>query len=139
MKVHMLLPLVVLLATQVCAQSPSTSSTRASMEAMQLPSHGSTLLGVLYLAAGASPHPTAILLHGFPGYEQNLDLAQALRSNGWNVLAVHYRGSWGVKGGFSFQHCIEDADTEVQFILAPENLKKYRIDPQHVVAIGHSM
>ena len=135
----MLALLVVFLTTPARAQSPSPSNPRASMEQMLLPSHGSVLLGVFYLAGGAGPHPTAILLHGFPGYEQNLDLAQALRSKGWNVLALHYRGSWGVKGGFSFQHCIEDADTEVQFILDPVNAKKYRIDPQHVFAIGHSM
>jgi len=128
-----------LLAAIASAQTASTSNPRASMQQMLLPSHGSVLTGVFYLAGGAGPHPTAILLHGFPGYEQNLDLAQALRSNGWNVLAMHYRGSWGVKGDFSFQHCIEDTDTEVQFILEPENVKKYRIDPLHVVAIGHSM
>jgi hypothetical protein len=31
-----------------------------------------------YMAAGADPHPAAIIYHGFPGYEQNLDLAQTL-------------------------------------------------------------
>jgi uncharacterized protein len=37
------------------------------MVSMALPSHGADLLGVFYLAAGDAPHPTAILLHGFPG------------------------------------------------------------------------
>ncbi len=109
------------------------------MEQMVIPSGGSSLLGVVYLAAGADPHPTAVLLHGFPGYEQNLDLAQALRAHGWNVLAMHYRGSWGVKGNFSFQNAAEDADTEVRYILDPANLRKYRIDPRRVIVIGHSM
>ena len=104
-----------------------------------IPSHGQNLLGVLYLAAGDAPHPTAILLHGFPGYEQNLDLAQSLRTAGWNVFAYHYRGSWGVPGAFSFLHAGEDADAEVQFALDPANAAKYRIDPNHVVVIGHSM
>ncbi len=111
----------------------------AAFESMAIPSHGSLLLGVFYLAAGIGPHPTAVLFHGFPGYEQNLDIAQTLRANGWNVLALHYRGSWGVKGDFSFRHAIEDADTEVQFVLAPENVQKYRIDPRRVIVIGHSM
>jgi len=111
----------------------------ASMQSMALPSHGSMLLGVFYLAAGAGPHPTAIIFHGFPGFEQNLDIAQHLRANGWNVLALHYRGSWGVKGDFSFEHCAEDADTEVQFVLDLENAKKYRINTNRVVVIGHSM
>jgi len=109
------------------------------MQQMMLASHGSTLLGVFYLAAGADPHPTAVLLHGFPGYEQNLDLAQALRAHGWNVLAVHYRGSWGVKGDFSFAHAAEDADAEVRYVLDPANAAKYRIDTHRVIVIGHSM
>jgi pimeloyl-ACP methyl ester carboxylesterase len=104
-----------------------------------VPSHGENLLGVFYLAAGAGPHPTLVLMHGFPGYEQNLDLAQAIRRAGWNVLAVHYRGSWGVKGTFSYAHAIEDADAEVAFVKDPANVAKYHIDPAKIVLLGHSM
>lgn len=49
-------------------------------------SHGNRLNGIVYLANGAGPHPTVVLLHGFPGNEKNLDLAQALRRDGFNVL-----------------------------------------------------
>jgi acetyl esterase/lipase len=111
----------------------------ASTKQMVLPSHDGMLLGVFYLAAGAGPHPTAILFHGFPGYEQNLDIAQFLRAHGWNVLAMHYRGSWGVKGDFSFEHAAEDADTQARFVLDPANAQKYGVDTRHVVVIGHSM
>lgn len=54
----------------------------ASMEEVMVPSHGQQLLGVFYLAAGSGAHPTAVIMHGFPGYEQNLDLAQAIRRAG---------------------------------------------------------
>lgn len=97
------------------------------------------LLGIFYLAAGPGPHPTAVIFHGFPGYEQNLDIAQALRAHGWNVLAMHYRGSWGAKGDFSFEHAAEDADTQVRLVLDPVNAQKYGIDARRVVVIGHSM
>lgn len=106
---------------------------------MAVPSHGEKLLGVMLLAVGERPHPTAVLLHGFPGYEQNLDLAQALRRSGWNVLAVHYRGSWGTGGVFSFVHCMEDANAMVDFVLDADNVKKYRIDTKKIAVIGHSM
>ncbi len=133
----------VLLAIPLSAQNskpgPKTANAPASMQQMVLPSHGNMLLGVFYLAEGAEPHPTAIIFHGFPGFEQNLDLAQALRAHGWNVLAMHYRGSWGVKGDFSFQHAAEDADTEVRYLLDPANAQKYRIDAHRVIVIGHSM
>lgn len=111
-----------LLAGVQCSygQPDAASESPASMKHPLIPRHGSNLLGVVYLAAGSQPHPTAILVHGFPGFEQNLDLAQSLRRAGWNVLAYHYRGSWGVAGSFSFLHCIEDADAEVAFALSPK-------------------
>jgi dienelactone hydrolase len=126
------------LTSKAWAATPP-SATPAAMQQIVLSSHGSNLLGVLYLAAGQGPHPTAVIFHGFPGYEQNLDIAQTLRAHGWNVLAMHYRGSWGVKGNFSFEHAAEDADTEVQFLLDPATAQKYRIDPHRIVVIGHSM
>jgi uncharacterized protein len=143
MKFAHVLAVAVLLAVPLAAQTSAGNSlpvpTPASMQQMILPSHDNMLLGVFYLAAGAEPHPTAVILHGFPGFEQNLDLAQALRAQGWNVLAMHYRGSWGVKGDFSFAHAAEDADAEVRYVLDPANAKKYRIDLHRVIVIGHSM
>jgi acetyl esterase/lipase len=129
---------VLALAAAVSLPSGAAAIPAATRQ-MVLPSHGSNLLGIFYLAAGESPHPTAIVFHGFPGYEQNLDIAQLLRAHGWNVLAMHYRGSWGVKGNFSFEHAAEDADTQVRFLLDPANAQKYRIDPHRIVVIGHSM
>jgi pimeloyl-ACP methyl ester carboxylesterase len=141
MKLKRLFALCILLSLPLIAQNdkPAPPQVPAAFQQMVLPSHGEMLLGVLYLAAGAEPHPTAIILHGFPGFEQNLDLAQTLRAHGWNVLAVHYRGSWGVKGNFSFLHAAEDADTEVRYLLDPANSKKYRVDTHRIVVIGHSM
>lgn len=131
--------LLISLAALPVKGKPAPEVTPASTVQMLLPSHGSTLLGIFYLAAGPGPHPTAIIFHGFPGFEQNLDIAQAMRSRGWNVLAMHYRGSWGVKGDFSFEHAAEDADAEVQYLLAPANAQKYRINTDRILVIGHSM
>jgi len=136
-----------LTATTLSAQSPSSIASDppvdqkrpAALVEIAVPSHGVQLLGALYLAVGAGLHPTVILYHGFPGYEQNLDLAQALRRAGYNVLAVHYRGSWGVKGDFSFTHVIEDADAQIDWITSPEIATKYRVDTTRIILIGHSM
>jgi uncharacterized protein len=125
--------------TAITADPAPDKAAPASMVQLSVPSHGEQLLGVFYLAPGAGPHPTAIVMHGFPGYEQNLDIAQSLRRAGWNVMAVHYRGSWGVKGDFSFAHVVEDADAEVAFLLDPAVQTKYRIDPQKIALVGHSM
>ena len=125
--------------TAVTTDPAADKSVPASMVQLSVPSHDENLLGVFYLAAGSGPHPTAIVMHGFPGYEQNLDIAQSLRRAGWNVMAVHYRGSWGVKGTFSFTHVAEDADAEVAFLLDPAIHAKYRVDPQKIALVGHSM
>ena len=109
------------------------------MEAPDIVSHGSTIHAVLYVASGAGPHPTVVLMHGLPGNEKNLDLAYSIRRAGWNVLVPHYRGSWGSEGVFSFTHALEDMQVFVQFLRDPQNAGKYRIDASRIVLIGHSL
>jgi len=104
-----------------------------------VPSHGVGMNGLFYLAGGAGPHPTVILLHGIPGNEQNLDLAQAIRRAGWNVLTMHYRGAWGSPGVFSITHVTEDVDAAVAFVRQPDVAAKYGIDTKRIVLGGHSM
>ena len=104
-----------------------------------IPSHGVGMNGLFYLAGGEGLHPTFILLHGFPGNEQNLDLAQAIRRAGWNVLTLHYRGSWGSPGLFSIAHALEDADAAVEFVRRPDIAEKFAIDARRIVLGGHSM
>jgi len=111
----------------------------ATMEAPDIISHGATIHAVMYLASGAVMHPTVVLLHGFPGNEQNMDLAYSIRRAGWNVLVPHYRGSWGSGGTFSFGNAIEDVEASVQFLRDSANAAKYRVDTTRIVLIGHSM
>jgi pimeloyl-ACP methyl ester carboxylesterase len=118
--------------------APNPSAPTRNLETV-LDSHGSRIDGMFLLASGTNPHPTVILLHGFPGYEQNMDLAQALRRDGWNVLAMHYRGAWGSQGTFSFSHCMEDVSAMLAYVTQPANVSKFHIDTHHLVVIGHSM
>lgn len=111
----------------------------AGQEAFVLPVAGGAMNCLVYTASGARPHPTLLLLHGFPGYEQNLDLAQAARRAGWNVLTLHYRGSWGSPGAFSFGSAAEDAHAALAFLRSPAAIAKYRIDPSRIAIAGHSM
>lgn len=111
----------------------------AEMQTMQIPSHGALLNALMYVAAGAGPHPTVILLHGFPGNERNLDLAQDMRRAGWNVLYFNYRGAWGTPGAFSFANSIEDTASAIAYLRQPEVAKSLRVDSRRIVLIGHSM
>ncbi len=111
----------------------------AAMRTLAIESHGSIMNGVLYLAAGRGPHPTVVVLHGYPGNEQNLDLAQAIRRGGMNVVAFHYRGTWGSGGFFSLSNALEDVGAVVAYLRDAERAARYRADPDHIVLVGHSM
>lgn len=138
--------LVSLLMTFICrAQSDSIvlkdlqwdPASPAGATELFIPSAGALMAGFILKANGASKHPTLLLLHGYPGNERNLDLAQVVRSRGWNVIYFDYRGSWGSQGQFSFENCVEDVVNAVSFC------KKYtdslRIDTSNIVLFGHSM
>ena len=100
---------------------------------------GARLNAIIYEAQGPGPHPTLLLLHGFPGNERNLDLGQAARRAGWNVVFFHYRGSWGSGGVFTFVHVVEDVLSVVEQISEPAFAKAHRIDPDRLALVGHSM
>jgi diadenosine tetraphosphate (Ap4A) HIT family hydrolase/dienelactone hydrolase len=123
----------------VTADPAPDATNPAAMVALQVPSQGAAMNAVLYIASGTGPHPTMVLLHGFPGNEQNLDLAQAVRRAGWNVLTLHYRGSWGSPGAFSFAHAAEDARAALAFLHRNDVWQPYRIDTNRIVIAGHSM
>ena len=102
-----------------------------------IPSAKSQLAGMIYKPNGNKKHPTLILLHGFPGNERNLDLAQVVRSHGWNVIYFNYRGSWGSQGEFSFKNCVEDVSNVVAFCNKFQDSLK--VDTSNIVLFGHSM
>ena len=110
-----------------------------SKEELSFTSGGVRLNGFMYVAEGVAPHPTVILLHGYPGVERNLDLAQAMRRAGMNVLYFNYRGSWGSGGTFSFSNAQEDVASAIRYVRSPEAVRRLRVDPHRVALIGHSM
>jgi uncharacterized protein len=123
----------------IASDPPVATEHRAAMEAFQIPSHGAQLNAIAYLAAGAGPHPVVIVLHGFPGNEKNLDLAQAIRRAGWNAVFFDYRGSWGSPGSFSFASSIEDTAAAIAYLREPVNAAHLRVDPKRIALVGHSM
>ena len=123
----------------VTQDPPGTDRTNLTgNRVLVIPSSGSHLTGVMLIAEGAGPHRVVVLLHGFPGYERNLDLAQAIRRAGWNVLTFSYRGTWGSEGTFSFSSVLEDVRAAVAFVRAADSTP-YRLSPDHIVLVGHSM
>ncbi|TXS94297.1 alpha/beta fold hydrolase [Parahaliea maris] len=93
----------------------------------------------MYIATGPGPHPTVVLLHGIPGTEKNLDLAQVLRRAGFNVLFFHYRGAWGAEGDYSILTVDDDALAALAFLRQDEVAARYRVDRSKLSLLGHSL
>ena len=101
---------------------------------------GSTVFGRVMLPALDDPNtrtPIVLFLHGFPGTEKNVDIAQLLRMRGIACAYFAYRGVWGSKGFYSFSHLIEDAIAIAAHLR--ERAEELRIDPDRFYLYGHSM
>lgn len=147
-KLALCLVLLCLAATPALAESlpraiyvdpPEDAHHPAHFEVLHIPSGGVEINGIAYVPAGPGPHPTVLLLHGMPGNEKNLDLAQAIRRAGWLVVSVNYRGSWGSPGPFHFAQTAEDAKAVLAYLRAPDTAAKLGVDPRRLVLVGHSM
>lgn len=126
-------------SSAIFTDPPRDAAHPARMEVLHIPSGGVRINGVAYLAAGAGAHPTLVLAHGLPGNEKNLDLAQAVRRAGWNVVTFNYRGSWGSPGSFRFAQNLEDAAAVLRFVRDTANARALGIDTGRLVLGGHSM
>jgi alpha/beta superfamily hydrolase len=94
---------------------------------------GCRLIGGFYKAAGETPRPTAVLIHGLPGIEKHLDIAYRLRDVGWNCLYFHFRGCWGSEGAYSLAGLTADTRAAVEW-----TLKQPSVDAERVALIGAS-
>lgn len=113
-----------------------TSEYRPGVHGILIPGKRGKLMATLFSAGGAGLHPVVLLLHGIPGNEQNEDIAQALRRNGFHVLTFHYSGCFGSEGSYSLGHNLEDAQTALDYILKDT---VYGFDKKQIFAVGHSM
>lgn len=123
----------------IASDPPHDPAHPARMEVLHIPSGGVAINGLAYLTAGTGPRPTMVLMHGLPGNEKNLDLAQAVRRAGWQAVTFNYRGSWGSPGRFSFAGNLEDARAVLAFLRDPANAARLGVDPRRIVLAGHSM
>lgn len=125
--------------TAIYTDPPRDSAHPARVEVLHIPSGGVKINGLAYLAPGAGVHPTFVLLHGLPGNEKNLDLAQAVRRAGWNAITFNYRGSWGSPGNFRFAQNLDDANAVLAYLRDPATARTLGVDTTCLVLAGHSM
>lgn len=102
--------------------------------------HGSDIFARIMLPAVMNEGeraPVALMLHGYPGLERNMDVPYALRRTGIASVYFSYRGVWGSKGDYCFSHLIEDVLCVLDHLR--EKADKWRIDPERIYLVGHSM
>jgi len=110
-----------------------------SMQPFVFQSKGEKLIGTFFKASGNEKKPTVLLLHGFPGNENNFDIAHAVKRSGFNAIVFHYRGSWGSGGEFSITNSLEDVSSALDYIMQGDIASKLGIDTNNIILIGHSM
>jgi len=99
---------------------------------------GDTVSGYAFIANDSTLKETIILVQGYPGNDNNFDLAQVLRRNGKNVIHFNHRGAWGSQGNYTYSNCLEDIDEVIKYILQVDIQKKLKIDPDKITLIGRS-
>jgi dipeptidyl aminopeptidase/acylaminoacyl peptidase len=118
------------------APAPAAPGEHEGVTGVTFQSGGNRLVGTLYLARGQAPKPTALLLHGCPGLEKNLDLAVSMRDRGWNAMVFHYRGCWGSGGRYDLRTIPGDVAAAVDYL---ESGEYPSVDPGRLAAVGHSL
>ena len=74
------------------------------------------------------------MLHGFPGVQQNEDIAAELCRRGMTVLLPHFRGCWGSPGRFHVGAMFEDAPAALRLLS-----RYHQVDPGRVGVLGYSV
>jgi uncharacterized protein len=81
-----------------------------------------------------APAPAVLMLHGFPGLQQNEDIASELCRRGMTVLMPRFCGCWGSGGDFGPRRLLADASAALRL------LRRYPgVDPHRVAVLGYSL
>ncbi len=92
------------------------------------------LKGRIYKAEGKEKKPSLMICHGYPGDTKNMDLAEELALNGYNVLIFYYMGAWGSGGAYRFNNLTPSTKSALDWLVA----QPY-VDPSRIGLISHSM
>lgn len=81
-----------------------------------------------------APAPAVLMLHGFPGVQQNEDIAAELCRLGMTVLMPRFCGCWGSGGDFTASRLLADARAALRL------LRRYPgVDAHRVGVLGYSL
>ncbi len=117
----------------------SSSASQILPVKVDLFSDGKKLDAKFYPAESDKQSPTVILLHGFPGNDNNpLGLAERLSQTGINVLVFNYQGTFGSEGVFNFDNSADDVGAAIDFLKQKGNMQQFAIDTSRIIICGYS-
>ncbi len=132
------------LRSVIFVDPPRDAANPMRNEAVWIPSGGLLMNGVMYAAAGIRNHPTVLNIHGTPGNEQNMDIAQTLHRAGYNVLSLRLIVIGHSYGGFAAARIAAGhPNIAAVVLLAPWNpaqdIPLFTVPPEKFAAAAHSI
>ncbi len=103
------------------------------VENVEIPRGEWSLKGRIY-RTGDTPNPSVILCHGYPGDTKQMDLAEELAFNGYNVLIFYYMGAWGSGGTYRFRNLTPSTRAALEWMI-----QQPYVDETKIALISHSM
>lgn len=137
-KQNIIIAFFLILGINVSAQEDQEEYSTFNEE-MAIGIEGDSIAVYALIASGKEIKETVIFLHGIPGNERNLDLAQDVRRSGRNAIFFSYRGAWGSQGTYSYSNCLADIGHVLDFFSDTAIISKMRIDTSRFVLMGHSL
>lgn len=127
-----LLLILPILFLQAIAMSQNTAPVDITIDR-----DGILLSGKFYPAEGEGNFPTAVLLHGFPGGENDvMGVGNKLSQSGINAIFFNFSGTHKSQGKVSFDNAFLDIGAVCNFLHLPENIGKFKIDTSFICLGG---
>lgn len=88
---------------------------------------GIKMVGVFAVPVVPRRVPGVLMLHGFPGSEQNVDVQRALLNEGVASFRLSFQGAWGSEGFYRFSALVEQAKAGLRWLARREEVDSGRL------------
>ncbi|OIO06182.1 MAG: hypothetical protein AUJ52_12680 [Elusimicrobia bacterium CG1_02_63_36] len=88
---------------------------------------GVKMVGVFATPVVRRAVPAVLMLHGFPGSEQNVDVQRALLAEGVASFRLCFQGAWGSEGFYRFSTLISQAKAALRYLARRRGVDRNRL------------